>query len=59
MGIEIKAAATVSIADARHLMWLRDQIGKPFAAGIVFHTGPYAFPLEDRLVAAPVSALWT
>lgn len=59
VGIEITGAATVSPADARHLMWLRDQVGEQFVAGIVFHTGPQAFPLDDRLVAAPVSALWT
>jgi predicted AAA+ superfamily ATPase len=59
VGIEMKAAGTVSKADARHLAWLRDEIGEPFVAGIIFHTGPHAFPLGDRLAAAPVSALWT
>lgn len=59
IGIEIKASATVTLSDARHLAWLRDEIGDAFAAGIVLHTGPYVFPLGDRLVAAPVSALWT
>lgn len=58
IGIEIKASATVTSSDARHLSWLRDEIGDAFAAGIVLHTGPYVFPLGDRLVAAPVSALW-
>lgn len=58
IGIEIKASATVTSSDARHLAWLRDEIGNAFAAGIVLHTGPYVFPLGDRLVAAPVSALW-
>lgn len=58
IGIEIKASATVTSSDARHLAWLRDEIGDAFAAGIVLHTGPYVFPLGDRLVAAPVSALW-
>jgi hypothetical protein len=23
------------------------------------HTGPYVFPVSDRIVAAPVSALWS
>lgn len=57
-GIEVKASATVTSSDARHLAWLRDEIGDAFAAGIVLHTGPHVFPLGDRLVAAPVSALW-
>jgi hypothetical protein len=38
---------------------VRDEVGEPFVAGIVFHAGPHVFPLGDRLVAAPVSALWT
>jgi uncharacterized protein len=59
IGIEVKAAATVTALDTRHLAWLRDQTGDAFAAGIVLHTGPYAFPVSDRIVAAPVSTLWS
>jgi predicted AAA+ superfamily ATPase len=59
IGIEIKASAAVTTSDARHLAWLRDQTGDAFAAGIVLHTGPYVFHLSDRIVAAPVSALWS
>jgi hypothetical protein len=59
IGIEVKAAATVTPSDARHLAWLRDAAGDAFAAGIVLHTGPHIFPLGDRIVAAPVSALWS
>jgi predicted AAA+ superfamily ATPase len=59
MGIEVKASATVTASDARHLAWLRDETGDAFTAGIVVHTGPHVFPLGDRLIAAPVSALWT
>jgi uncharacterized protein len=59
VGIEVKASAAVTKHDARHLAWLRDETGDAFAAGIVLHTGPLAFPLGDRLIAAPVSALWS
>jgi hypothetical protein len=59
IGIEVRAAATVTASDARHLAWLRDQTGDAFAAGIVLHTGPYVFPVSDRIVAAPVSTLWS
>jgi AAA domain len=55
----MRASATVTPSDARHLAWLRDETGSAFAAGIVFHTGPHVFPLGDRIVAAPVSALWS
>ncbi|MGH3977694.1 MAG: ATP-binding protein [Pseudonocardiaceae bacterium] len=57
VGIEVKAGA-VSDEDARHLRWLRDEIGDRFVAGLVLHTGPYRYPLSDRIVAAPICALW-
>jgi uncharacterized protein len=59
IGIEVKASAIATAHDARHLAWLRDEVGDAFAAGLVLHTGPHVFPLGDRLTAAPVSALWT
>ncbi|HEX3962876.1 MAG TPA: alkaline phosphatase family protein [Trebonia sp.] len=43
----------------RYTPWLRDQTGDAFAAGIVLHTGPHVFPVSDRIVAAPVSTLWS
>jgi hypothetical protein len=59
VAIEVKAAGTVTGADARHLAWLRDEVGESFVAGIVFHTGPHVFPLTDRIIAAPVASLWS
>lgn len=59
IGIEIKATAAPSPHDARHLNWLRDQIGERFAAGVVLHTGPASFPLGERLWALPISTLWS
>lgn len=59
IGIEVKAAATVATSDTRHLAWLRDETGDAFAAGIILHTGPHVFPVSDRIIAAPVSALWS
>jgi predicted AAA+ superfamily ATPase len=58
VGLEIKANAAPGAKDARHLMWLRDAIGKRFVAGVVFHTGPRAYELDDRIIAAPISVLW-
>ena len=58
IGIEIKATASPSSHDARHLAWLRDEERDRFLAGLVLHTGPGIIPLGDRLHAAPISALW-
>ncbi len=57
-GIEIKAGAAPTRADGRHLEWLRDELGERFVAGVVLHSGPRAFELADRVVAAPISTVW-
>ena len=58
-GFEIKSAAAVTAKDARHLAWLRDELGDRFLGGMVLHTGPRSFILGDRILAAPIAALWT
>jgi hypothetical protein len=58
IGIEVKAGATATASDARHLQWLRDELGARFVAGVVLHTGPRLYQLSDRIVAAPISVLW-
>lgn len=59
IGVEIKATSSPRADDARHLRWLRDRLGAAFVLGVVLHTGPHAFPLEDGIVAAPIASLWT
>ncbi|MDR0284887.1 MAG: DUF4143 domain-containing protein [Propionibacteriaceae bacterium] len=58
VGVEVKASGSVTAHDARHLVWLRDQLGESFAGGVVFHTGAFTRELGDRLVAAPISTCW-
>ena len=58
VGIEIKAANTVNAGDAKHLAWLRDELGPAFVRGIVLHTGTMTFPLGPKLHAMPIAALW-
>jgi hypothetical protein len=59
-GFEVKAAASASPADGRGLARLAERCGKDFAGGVVFYTGRDVLPLPDpRMVAAPVSELWT
>lgn len=55
---EVKAASGPKPDDARHLAWLRDQLGDRFIGGAVLHTGPHKYLLGDQLVAAPISSLW-
>ncbi|HXB65194.1 MAG TPA: DUF4143 domain-containing protein [Solirubrobacteraceae bacterium] len=58
VAIEIKSAAAPKRADARHLEWLREQLGDRFLAGAVLHTGPRPFRLSERIFALPIAVLW-
>ncbi len=58
VGLEIKASAGPSAADARHLSWLRNQLADRFTTGIVLHTGKAIYPLDRRITAVPIAALW-
>ena len=58
IGIEIKASAAPRSDAARHLIWLRDQLGQRFVRGVVLHTGPRAYELDERILAAPIATLW-
>ena len=57
-GIEVKATASPDRSDARHLEWLRGELGDRFVSGVVLHTGPRAFELADKIIAAPISTIW-
>ncbi len=58
IGVEVKANAAPGRRAARHLVWLRDRLGDRFVAGVVLHTGPRVFTLDERIVAAPISSIW-
>lgn len=59
IAFEIKATAAPDRSDARHLAWLRDELGDRFLAGVVLHTGPATVQFGDRLAAAPIAAVWS
>jgi predicted AAA+ superfamily ATPase len=58
VGLEVRASAAPTRADARHLAWLRDELDDRFLHGAVLHTGPRAFVLDERIFALPISAIW-
>jgi uncharacterized protein len=58
VAVEIKSTAAPQRSDARHLEWLREQLGERFLAGAVFHTGPRPFQLAERIFALPICTLW-
>jgi len=58
VAVEIKSSSAPKRSDARHLEWLREQLGERFLAGAVLHTGPRPFRLAERIYALPICTLW-
>jgi predicted AAA+ superfamily ATPase len=58
-GIEVKASASPSSGDAKHLRWLKDKLGDKMTAGVVLHLGNTAGSLGNSVYALPVASLWS
>ncbi|WVT77995.1 ATP-binding protein (plasmid) [Sinorhizobium chiapasense] len=58
VGIEVKAAATVSSADFSGLRILAEASGEKFVSGLVMYDHEKVIPFGERLYAVPISALW-
>jgi len=58
IGIEIEASAAPGAEAARHLRWLAGELGDRFLTGVVLHTGPRIYELDERVLAVPIAALW-
>lgn len=58
VGLEVKAAATVTRDDFGGLRRLATLAGKPFSAGLVLYDGVETVPVGDKLWAVPISTLW-
>jgi uncharacterized protein len=57
-GIEVKATAAPTPADARHLDWLAAEVGDRWAGGVVLCAGPRSYRLTGNHWAVPASYLW-
>lgn len=58
VGLEIKAASTVTNSDFKNLVGIRDKLGNAFVNGVVLYTGTNRLSFGDRLAALPVAAVW-
>ena len=58
VGIEVKAASSVSSRDTKGLRFLADRLGDRFVAGVVLSFMPETTPLGDKLIALPLNVLW-
>lgn len=58
VGIEIKAAASVTSSDFSGLRILAETTGERFVSGMVLYDHDKVIPFGERLSAVPISALW-
>jgi predicted AAA+ superfamily ATPase len=58
IGLEVKAAATVTVQDFKGLRKVSAATGRAFKAGWVLYDGDKILPFGDRLAAVPLSCLW-
>lgn len=58
VGIEVKAATSVTDDDFAGLRELAKIADRDFARGIVLYSGERTYPHGDKLWAVPISALW-
>ncbi|XCB29473.1 ATP-binding protein [Arcanobacterium hippocoleae] len=58
VGIEVKAAMSLSMKDFSGLKYLQELAGEKFKAGIVLYAGKEILPMGARLWAMPISMLW-
>lgn len=58
VGIEVKAAGSVTQNDLKGLRVLSEAIGVRFVAGAVLYLGEQILPLGGNLYALPMSVLW-
>ncbi len=63
VAIEVKATASPTAGQLRHVAWLRDRIDQAapgaFRAGLLLHAGTQSFTVGDRLHVRPISTLWS
>jgi uncharacterized protein len=58
VGVEVKAASTITSRDTKGLRFLQERLGDRFHAGIVVSMMPEPTPLGNGITAVPVSWLW-
>ena len=58
VGIEVKAASSVSNDMFNHLKVLAYETGKRFLRGILLYTGKEPIPFGKNFLALPVNMLW-
>jgi len=58
VGVEVKSASSVNLADFRGLRALQEALDSRFVRGVLFYSGETILPFGEGLYAVPLSALW-
>lgn len=58
VGLEVKSHQTAKPEWFRWLTQMRDALGDKLITGIAVYAGNDVLPFGDRLLVAPISALW-
>jgi uncharacterized protein len=58
-GVEVKSGATIREQDFAGLRRLQRQLGKKLKCGILLYDGERVLPFGDRMIAVPITALWS
>ena len=59
VGIEVKSSSTVKNSNFEQLRNLSENVGNNFVQGIVLYDGEYITSFGERMLAVPISALWS
>jgi predicted AAA+ superfamily ATPase len=58
VGVEVKAAASVSPADTHGMVALSELAGDDFVRGVILYGGDTVVPIRENIHAVPLSCLW-
>ena len=58
VGLEVKSHQTAKPEWFRWLTRMREALGESSSPGVALYAGNDVLPFGDRLLAAPISALW-
>jgi uncharacterized protein len=57
VAIEVKATSSPGPDDARHLRWLKRELGDSVMASVLLHSGPNSFEMDEGVMAVPIASL--
>ena len=57
LAYEVKLAGSISDRDVKHLLWLREHLGRQLVDAVVIHTGPEAYRRPDGIAVVPAALL--